>query len=180
MSRGNRDSTNLAVFNAVEIRESLLSSDAIAMCELLVGLPAVTVLEVTDVGGGLRVVVETRGARPSCPDCGSPVTVKDRDTVELVDLPCFGRPAILAWRKVRWKCQLGCGSFTEQAPTIAAARLKLTDRAGRWATVQVGRHGRSVSEVAKDLGCGWPHRSGGPASDGRRWTCPARTGKCSM
>ncbi len=83
------------------------------------------------------------------------MAVKDRDTVELVDLPCFGRPAVLAWRKIRWACQLGCGSFTEQAPAIASARLKLTDRAGRWATVQVGRYGRSVSEVAKDLGCGW-------------------------
>jgi transposase len=108
-----------------------VSSDAIAMCELLVGLPDVTVLEVTEVDDRLRVVVETRGGRPGCPECGSLVTVKDRDTVELVDLPCFGRPAILAWRKVRWECQLGCGSFTEQASAIAAARLKLTDRAGR-------------------------------------------------
>ena len=62
---------------------------------------------------------------------------------------------MLAWRKIRWACEAGCGSFTEQAPAIAAPRLKLTDRAGRWATVQVGRHGRSVTEVAKDLGCGW-------------------------
>lgn len=80
--------------------------------------------------------------------------IKDRDTVELTDLPCFGMPAVLAWRKTRWECSDGCGSFTEQAP-VAAARLKLTDRPGRWATVQVGRYGRSVSEVAKDLGCGW-------------------------
>ena len=34
-------------------------------------------------------------------------------------------------------------------------RLAITDRAGRWVTLQVGRHGRSVSEVAEDLGCGW-------------------------
>lgn len=125
------------------------------MCELLVGLPDVNVLEVTDTDDRLRVVVETGGERPPCPVCGSSVTVKDRDTVELTDLPCFGRPAVLAWRKIRWACEAGCGSFTEQAPAIAAPRLKLTDRAGRWATVQVGRHGRSVSEVAADLGCGW-------------------------
>ncbi len=132
-----------------------MSSDAIAMCELLVGLPDVNVLDVTEADTHLRVTVETRGPRPSCPHCGSTVAVKDRDTVELTDLPCFGRPAVLAWRKVRWECRFGCGSFTEQAPAIAASRLKLTDRAGRWATVQVGRHGRSVTEVAKDLGCGW-------------------------
>lgn len=143
------------MFKAVEIRESLLSSDPIAMCELLVGLGEVTVLDVTQRGDQVRVTVETRGTRPVCPGCEVPVVVKDRDAVELTDLPCFGQPAVLVWRKTRWGCRGGCGSFTEQAPAIAAPRLKLTDRAARWATVQVGRHGRSVSEVAKDLGCGW-------------------------
>ena len=33
--------------------------------------------------------------------------------------------------------------------------MGLTDRAGRWATEQVGRHGRTVSEVADDLACDW-------------------------
>lgn len=132
-----------------------MSSDPIAMCELLVGLPEVTVLDVTDTDGRLRVTVETRAGRPPCPSCDGPVRVKDRDLVELTDLPCFGQPAVLVWRKVRWGCVAGCGSFTEQAPQIAAARLSMTDRAARWATVQVGRHGRSVSEVAWDLSCGW-------------------------
>ncbi len=31
----------------------------------------------------------------------------------------------------------------------------MTVRAGRWVRVQVGRHGRSVNEVAADLGCDW-------------------------
>jgi transposase len=30
--------------------------------------------------------------------------VKDRSVVELVDLPAFGRPARLMWRKRRWSC----------------------------------------------------------------------------
>jgi len=125
------------------------------MCELLVGLGDVTVLDVTDIGERLRVTIETRADRPPCPQCGGPVVVKDRDLVELTDLPCFGAPAVLAWRKIRWRCLQGCGSLTEQAPGIATARLRITDRAARWATIQVGRHGRSVSEVAADLGCGW-------------------------
>ena len=78
------------MFNAFKIREPLLSSDPIAMCELLVGLPDVTVLEVTEIGDGLRVWIETRGGRPSCPSCDGPVVVKDRDVVELADLACFG------------------------------------------------------------------------------------------
>ena len=34
-------------------------------------------------------------------------------------------------------------------------RQLLTTRAARWATFQVGRHARSVSEVAGELGCAW-------------------------
>lgn len=31
----------------------------------------------------------------------------------------------------------------------------MTDRAGRWLTEQVGRDGRTVKEVAVELGCDW-------------------------
>lgn len=48
-----------------------------------------------------------------------------------------------------------CGSFTEHAPGISASRLRMTDRAARWAIVRVGRHGRTVSAVASGPGCGW-------------------------
>lgn len=53
-------------------------SDAIAACELLVGLPDVNVLDVADVEERLRLLVETRGPRPGYPGCGSSVSVKDR------------------------------------------------------------------------------------------------------
>jgi transposase len=84
--------------------------------------------------------------------------VKDRDPVALTDLPCFGRQAVLVWLKRRWRCssvECPVGSWTETAPAIAAPRLRLTDRAGRWATLQVGFHGRAVAEVAADLGADW-------------------------
>src|SRR5690606_35163510 len=42
-----------------------------------------------------------------------------------------------------------------EEPRIAAPRLSVTDRAGRWATVQVGRNGRAVSDVARELGADW-------------------------
>ena len=32
----------------------------------------------------------------------------------------------------------------------------MTDRAGRWCTEQVGRLGRTVAEIARELGCDWP------------------------
>lgn len=47
------------------------------------------------------------------------------------------------------------GSWTHEDPRIAAPRLSVTDRAGRWATLQVGRAGRAVSDVAGELGADW-------------------------
>jgi transposase len=84
--------------------------------------------------------------------------IKDRNDVELVDLPCFGRATRLVWRKVRlWCPNTVCpmNSWTLEDARIAAPRMMLTDRAGRWVTVQVGRHGRTVSEVAGELDCDW-------------------------
>ena len=137
-----------------------MEMNPIRVCELLVGLGDVTILGVDDVDPDepIRVHVETRRLRPGCERCETPAVVKDRPLVELVDLPVFGRPARLVWRKHRWACpDSSCpvGSWTEQEPRIAAARLALTDRAGRWVTFQVGKHGRTVNEVAQDLGCDW-------------------------
>ena len=129
------------------------------MCELLVGLPDVNVLAVADVPNLPIVVhIECRVETAWCRSCGVRAVLKDRDDVELVDLPCFGRPARLRWRKQRWHCrETACParSWTHVDHRIAAPRAALTDRAARWATVQVGRHGRSVSDVADELGCDW-------------------------
>jgi transposase len=124
------------------------------MCALLVGLPDVVVLGVGEWPRWLLVVIATLADRPVC-ECGAGPHRHDVREVDLVDLPVFGRPARLRWRKQRWRCP-ACGrTWTEQAPEIASARCALTTRAARWATLQVGRHGRSVAEVAADLGCDW-------------------------
>ncbi|MDF1527350.1 MAG: transposase family protein, partial [bacterium] len=82
-----------------------METNPIRVCELLVGLPDVTVLGVDDLAGGpIRVYVESRMSRPSCVECGTVAVVKDRATVELVDLPAFGRQSRLAWRKHRFRC----------------------------------------------------------------------------
>ena len=60
--------------------------------------------------------------------------------------------------RTRWCCpagRCGIGSWTIEHPEIAPAGQKLTTRAGRWATEQVGRYARSVSEVAEVLGTDW-------------------------
>jgi transposase len=129
------------------------------MCELLVGLPMINLLGVDDErADAVAVHVELRVESPRCPGCGRRAWVKDRPMVELVDLPCFGRPARLVWHKHRWRCpDDGCAvvSWTGEDARIAPARAAMTDRAGRWACVQVGRLGRPVAEVARELGCDW-------------------------
>jgi transposase len=62
------------------------------------------------------------------------------------------------WHKHRWHCSdVDCpvGSWTGENVRIAPARAAMTDRAGRWSCVQVGRLGRPVAEVARELGCDW-------------------------
>jgi transposase len=136
-----------------------LETDPTRMCALLVGLPDVKVLAVDTVEDQpLTVHIEQIGDRPGCPDCGGPSMVKDRSKVVLADLPAFGRPARLVWHKYRLECpDPGCakGSWTWEDPRIAWPRHAMTDRAGRWVTVQVGQKGRSVAEVARELDVDW-------------------------
>ncbi len=130
------------------------------MCELLVGLGDVDLVGINDSGEGapLGVVIGSRKPRPLCESCGGPVWSKGHRTVVLVDLPAFGRPVRLRWRKRRWTCpnpDCEIRSFIEQDPTIGPQRALLTSRAARWVTIQVGGRGRSVDEVAAELGCDW-------------------------
>ena len=168
-----------------------METDPTRMCALLVGLPDVSVVGVGEWPGWLRIVIATVLAPPSC--CGVVAHRHGMREVELVDLPVFGRPARLVWRKQRWRCATCRRAWTEQDPQIASARCAMTTRAARWATVQVGRHGRTVSEVAADLDCDWhtvmdavviygtpliddPHRFGAVSAVGLDETLFAREG----
>jgi transposase len=128
------------------------------MCQLLVGLGDVTVLGVQErwLNLPLEVHIECKtDGPPRCPDCGQDGVLVDQRPVKHVDLPCFGRRTKLLWHKRRWRCPAGCGTWTEQDDRIAPPRHVLADRAGRWATLQVGMNGRTVSEVAAELSCTW-------------------------
>ncbi len=137
-----------------------METDATRMCALLVGLPDVNVRGVddTDPTAPLRVHIETTAEMAGCSSCGTRARLKDRRPVALVDLAAFGRPAVLVWHKRRWCCpDADCEvkTFTETAPRIAAPRARVSDRAGRWMTAQVGRAGRPVTDIAVELGCDW-------------------------
>jgi transposase len=77
--------------------------------------------------------------------------------VHYVDLPVYGTPMSLAWKKHRMHCvNRGCTkrSWVLEDHRIAAKSCLLTTRAAKWATRQVGG-GRTVSEVAAELSCDW-------------------------
>ena len=131
-----------------------METDPTRMCALLVGLPDVMVVGVGEWPSWLRIVIALDVERPRCA-CGQLAHRHGVREVMLVDLPVFGRPARLVWRKQRWRCPMCRRSWTDRHPGIASSRCALTTRAARWVTLQVGRHGRSVAEVAADLGCDW-------------------------
>ena len=135
-----------------------MECDPTRVCELMLALGDVEVLGVDDEAGApLRVHVRRRAPRPGCAGCGGRLWSDGDSRVELVDLPAFGRPVRLVWHKRRWRCgdpDCEAGTVTEQAPEIAPERERLTTRAGRWATRQAGL-GRTVAEVADELGCSW-------------------------
>jgi len=128
------------------------------MCALLVGLPEVNVLGVDDEPGGpLRVHVETTATVVGCAACGTRAWLRDQRPVALVDLPAFGRPAVLVWNKRRWRCpEAVCAAktWTEHSDHIDA-QVVLTRRAGAEACRQVGENARPVSGVAEELGVCW-------------------------
>lgn len=101
-----------------------METDATRMCALLVGLPDVTVVGVGEWPSWLRVVITAECERLSC--CGRVAHRHGVREVVLVDLPVFGRPARLVWRKQRWRCPMCRRSWTERQPSIASSRCALT------------------------------------------------------
>ena len=123
-----------------------------------VNLDGVRLIKIDDEAVVPEVHVELEREVVGCATCGVVAVVKDRHPVTLVDLTMAGRKIVLVWNKRRFRCvEQGCpaGTWTEVDERIAAPRLKMTDRAGRWATFEVGKNGRTVAEVAEHLGCDW-------------------------
>lgn len=127
-------------------------------CDRLVGLPGLHVIDVDRRPAGLVVEVESPPAVMGCPTCGVVARSHGRRTVTLVDIPCFGAPTRVRWRKRTWTCpEPSCpvGVFTEQDTGIANPRAMLTTRACRWATEQVRREHASIAGLARQLATTW-------------------------
>jgi transposase len=126
--------------------------------EILVGLPDVVVLGAASRDREIELHVMLDVSRTACSTCGVSARFKGWREVVLRDLTSGHQTVALHWHKRRWRCEKpDCvnGSWTEQDDRIAHPRMKLTRRAALRATEDVGRKGRTVSEVAEELGCDW-------------------------
>ena len=102
------------------------------------------------------MTVETTATRAFCRRCGALAEAQDRMPVDVRDLPCFGRPARLVWRKRRWRCrETRCPAKTWTEVEHLDAQAVITRRAGREACRQVGENARPVSQVADEFGVCW-------------------------
>jgi transposase len=138
-------------------RSTFVVTDPSEILQALVGLKDVRVLHYERRGRDVELVIEQLVSDPRCPSCRGPAQVKERPLVSYVDLPVYGQPMRLGWRKHRMRClDPGCPrrSFVLTDHRIAAKHCLLTTRAAKWATQQVGS-GRTVKEVAGELACDW-------------------------
>jgi transposase len=131
--------------------------DGIGLAEALLGLDGFRVLAVVERVAELVVTVETTADFTGCWGCGVRAEAQDRMTVEIRDLPCFGRPVRLRWVKRRWRCpdpDCDVRTWTELSPDFDAQAV-LTRRAGAEACREVGEEARPVSRVARELAVSW-------------------------
>jgi transposase len=142
---------------SLQTRSTFVLTHPSEIVQALVGLKDVRVLHYERRGPDVELMVEQAVEDVRCPSCGGRAQVKERPVVRYVDLPVYGTPMRLAWRKHRMRCRDdNCPrrSWVLSDHRIAAKNCLLTTRAAKWATVQVGG-GRTVSEVASELACDW-------------------------
>jgi transposase len=138
-------------------RSTYVVTDPSEILAALVGLKDVEVLYLERRGPDVELAIEQLVGAVGCPACGEPARVKDRPLVRYIDLPVYGSPMRLCWKKHRMRCSnRGCPKTTWVLTDhrIAAKNCLLTTRAAKWATRQIG-DGRTVKEVAAWLGCDW-------------------------
>ena len=138
-------------------RSTFVCNNPTEILEALVALKGVRVLHYLRSGPDVELMIEQVAAVVCCPNCRVRAHVKERPVVRYVDLPVFGTPMHLAWKKHRMRCvNAACPrkTWVLEDHRIAAKSCLLTTRCAKWATRQVGG-GRTVLEVANELNCDW-------------------------
>ena len=140
-----------------KLGNTFVLSNPTEILQALVGLKDVRVLHLERRGPHVELVIERELGDLACATCGERARVKDRPRVSYVDLPVYGSPMTLTWKKHRLRCvneRCAATTWMFEDHRIAAKGCRLTTRAAKWATNQVGQ-GRTVLEVAKELSCDW-------------------------
>jgi transposase len=140
-----------------QTRSTYVVTDPSEIVQALVGLKDVRVVHYERNGPEVALMIEQVVDDVRCPSCGARARVKDRPLVRYTDLPVYGSPMRLAWKKHRMRCDnVACpkASWVLADHRIAAKNCLLTTRAAKWATRQIG-DGRTVKEVAAELDCDW-------------------------
>lgn len=78
-------------------------SDPSEIVRSLVGLKDVRVLELARHGPEVHLMIEQVFSDRRCPVCRGPARVKERPVALYTDLPVFGVPMHLAWKKHRMR-----------------------------------------------------------------------------
>ena len=138
-------------------RSTYVITDPTQILAALVGLKDVEVLHLERRGPDVELAIEQVIGEIRCPACREVAQVKDRPRVRYIDLPVYGSPMRLCWKKHRMRCanrRCAKRSWVLSDHRIAAKNCLLTTRAAKWATRQIG-DGRTVKEVAAELACDW-------------------------
>ena len=123
----------------------------------LFDLPDVHVLTIEHGPSMMTLTIETAPGPVGCPGCGVVAAAHGRRNHRLHDVPAFGTPVRLVWRKRLWRChEPACAVVTfSEVHELAAPGTRLTRRAAVWATDALTRHDTSVSALAHQLGVSW-------------------------
>jgi len=128
-----------------------------ARTDRIFGVEGMHVLTASVAENQLVLEVETDQTLAGCPACGVVAVGHGRRVHRLHDVPCFGRPVLIRWRKRIWRCaEPAClvETFSE-THDYAARRSKLTARAVAWATDALSHDDTTVSALARHLGVDW-------------------------
>ncbi|BBZ41291.1 hypothetical protein MCNS_43540 [Mycobacterium conspicuum] len=114
----------------IKFKSTFVRYEPSQIVEALVGLKDVRVLAYRRSGPDVELVIEQTVVDRLCPTCGGAGQIKERPTVRYVDLPVYGQPMRLAWRKHRVICRrAGCagGELDQCRPSHRGQELPADD-----------------------------------------------------
>ncbi len=104
-----------------KVRYTFVHDDPSEILQALVGLKDVQVLAYRRDRSDVELLIEQNTPVMFCPSCGATAHVKDRPIIRYVDLPVYGQPMRLGWRKHRLICpQPRCPKGPGRAPIIGS------------------------------------------------------------